>query len=167
METQYPQVVLFGSIPGDWREQHVIPALEAMGVTYYNPISPGGWWTPEMGDRETVVMAHCETIVMVFNTLTPAFTALAEAGWAALSAVLRGQHFILQVDPDYTPHFPEAVLQTEGGEDLYRAFKHWGTSSRHLVYGHAKQFTHERIHVVDDLDAVVHKLREIYASAPA
>lgn len=31
----YPQVISFGAIGGDWREQWVIPVLDALGVSYY------------------------------------------------------------------------------------------------------------------------------------
>jgi DNA-binding beta-propeller fold protein YncE len=46
-----PQVVLFGSIYGDWRERHVIPVLTELNVTYYNPLQPQGW-THQVGDIE-------------------------------------------------------------------------------------------------------------------
>lgn len=62
--TDYPQVVLFGSIYGGWRESPIIPVLEELGVSYYHPFQEGGW-TRESGDREAEVMARCETIVNV------------------------------------------------------------------------------------------------------
>lgn len=159
----YPQVVLFGAIAGDWREDHIIPVLDELGVTYYNPVAPaGGWWTKEMDNREAEVMAHCETIVMVFNKLSPSFTALAETGWAALGALQRGQHFILQLEMDYEPELPEVIRQTQAGPHLDKTLKHRATSSRHLVYHHARQFNHPKMHLVDDIAGVQTKLREIY-----
>ena len=157
-----PQVVLFGSIAGSWREEHVIPVLEELGVTYYNPIQENGW-TPQSGDIEAEYMAACETIVMVFNKSTPAFTALTEAGWAALGCVLRNQNFIMQIDRDYTFALDSSLTETEAGAQLERSLQHGATSSRYLVHRHALAFNHPRMFVVEDIQAVALKLRDIYA----
>lgn len=159
--TDIPQVVLFGSIAGGWREQHVIPVLEKLGVTYYNPVQPLGW-THQSGDFEAELMAACETIVMPFNTTTPAFTALAEAGWAALGVALRNQHLILQIDLDYPVALDPSITASEPGQQLQRALQHYATSSRYLVYKHAMAFQHPRLHVVKDIGGIAEKLREIY-----
>lgn len=156
-----PQVVLFGSIYGDWRERVVIPVLEELNVSYFDPSKPDGW-TPADGDLEAEVMARCETIVMVINRRLPSFTSLAETGWAALGAIQRGQHFILQVDQDYNLDLPDAIISTEEGARLANYMQHWVTSSRHLVMRHALEFQHELIHVVDSVDAVAETLRLIY-----
>ena len=160
MTGAYPQVVLFGSIYGGWREDHIIPVLDKLGVTYYNPI--GDVWTKEMGDREADVMAHCETIVIVINTLRPSFAGLAETGWAALGAAVRGQHLILQIDEDMTIDFPDFIRQTEEGAEIARNMQEWATRSRYLVLRHAHYFDVDRIHLVDDLDGVIAALRAIY-----
>lgn len=157
-----PQVILFGSIYGDWRENRVIPVLEELGVSYYNPTQKDGW-TKESGDREAEVMAQCETIIMVINKELPSFTSLAETGWAALGAAQRGQHFILQVDLDYTVELPDVITQSEEGQRIDKLMKHWAVSSRYMVVEHAKKFQVETLHMVDDLDGVVAKLRDIYA----
>lgn len=156
-----PQVVLFGSIGGGWREQHVIPVLEELGVTYFNPTQEHGW-THQSGDIEVEVMATCETVVMPINTTTPAFTSLAETGWAALGCALRNQHLILQIDLDYSIKLDPAITASEAGQQLQRALQHSATSSRYLVYKHATAFRHPRLHIVPDMAAVAAKLREIY-----
>jgi hypothetical protein len=158
----YPQVILFGSIGGSWREDHIIPVLEELGVTCYNPISPTGWWSKDLGDREAEVMAHCETIVMVINRTTPAFTSLAETGWAALGAAVRGQQFILQMDVEYPMTLPDAIRHTADGQEVEKALQHWATSSRYLVYNHAKQFNLPNLHLVDDMTGVIATLRTLY-----
>ncbi len=94
-----PQVGLFGSMKGGWREKHVIPVLEQLGVTYFHPGVTGGEWTEEMGQREAEVLANCETIVMVVNDSTPTLGGLTEAGWSAWGAAQRGQTFIHAVVP--------------------------------------------------------------------
>lgn len=159
--SEYPRVVLFGAIAGGWREKYVIPLLEELGVSYYNPVSKEVWST-QMGSHEVDLMAHCETIVMVFNRTSPAYAALAETGWAALGAALRGQHLILQIDLDYNFALPDAVRQTEEGQRVEALLNDWSEKSRYLVYHHARQFNFNRLHVVDDMEGVVTALREIY-----
>ncbi len=159
--TAYPQVVLFGSTMGNWREDHIIPVLDELGVTYFDPTGANNWVT-DMGDNEAEMMAHCETIVMVINTLNPSFTSLAETGWAALGAVERGQHFILQVDENFTYELPAPLRQAAGGAELEELMRHYTISSRYLVLRHARYFQHERLHLVDNLDGVIARLRTIY-----
>jgi hypothetical protein len=161
-EMDYAQVVLFGSIQGGWRESHVIPTLEALGVTYFNPVITDGDWTPAHGDIEAEIMANCETIVMVINCVAPSFSALAETGWAALGALHRGQHFILQVDQGCAFELPEALRAAAGGQNLDKQMQHYIRASRYLVNQHARYFQLDRLHVVDDLEGVVAQLREIY-----
>ncbi len=157
-----PQVVLFGSIYGGWREEYVIPVLDELGVTYYNPVQEHGW-THQSGDVEAELMAACETVVMPVNTITPAFTSLVETGWAALGCALRNQHLILQIDLDFTLSLDPAITASEPGQQLFRWLEHWTTSSRYMAYKHATAFSHPRLHVVADMAGVVTKLREIYA----
>ena len=159
--TNYPQVILFGSIAGDWRENVIIPVLEELGVTYYNPVSETGWNT-DLGDREAEVMAHCETIIMVLNRTSPSFTSLAETGWAALGAQVRGQTFILQIDHDLTYGLPESLQDHPDAQEVDAGLKHWVKSSRYLVDKHARQFNIPTMHVVDTLDDVVTVLRQNY-----
>jgi hypothetical protein len=157
----WPQVVLFGSIGGQWREQYIIPALEALQVTYYNP-NKGQDWTTALGDQEAEVMAHCETIVMVINDSSPAFGGLVETGWAALGAAQRGQHFILQIDLDYQYQMSAALRNNAEGVELEKYLNHATQASRHLVYKHAQQFNLKTLYVVDSITAVIAKLNHIY-----
>ena len=158
-----PQVVLFGLIGGDWREQQVIPVLTELHVTYYNPVQPLGW-THQSGDVEAEYMAGCETVVMVFNRTSPGFAALAEVGWAAAGCLERNQHFILQIDLDFPLHLPPELTALPAGAQLEKALQGWTTRSRYLVYKHACQFKHPRMHIVEDVPAVVTELRKIYGS---
>ncbi|MBX3086729.1 MAG: hypothetical protein KF716_34165 [Anaerolineae bacterium] len=161
----YPQVVLFGSISGGWRERAVIPVLERLGVTYFNPAS-GGDWTPEMGRREGEAMAHAETILMVFTNDLPSFTGLAETGWAALGAVERGQLFILCLPSEnFRANTPWYLRWSGYVQRITRLFNHYAKSSRLLVREHAAKFTHPNIHVVDSLEEAVTLLRQRYAVA--
>ncbi len=157
-----PQVVLLGSIPGERRERHVIPVLTELGVTYYNPVQPLGW-TQKAGNVEAEYMARCETVVMVFNKTLSAFAALAETGWAALGCIERQQHFILQIDLDYVVRLPPAVTAIPAGEQVEKDLQGWATRSRYLVHRHASKLKNPRLHLVQDVAAVVAKLREIYA----
>lgn len=161
----YPQVILFGSIYPDWREKYIIPVLEELGVTYYNPLSPTGWWFKELGDKEAIIMANCETIVMVFTSAFPSFTGLAEAGWAALGAQVRGQTFIMQIDHDVSYQLPESMRDAPEYADINRQLAHWTTSSRYLVQRHAEQFNIATMHIVDTIEDVVDLLRRKYRKA--
>jgi hypothetical protein len=161
-----PQVVLFGSIEGDWRERHVIPVLAELGVTYFNPVRPQGW-SPQDGDVEAEYMARCETVVMVFNRILPAFAALAESGWAALGCLQRNQHFILQIDLEFPFHLPPELTAMQAGAELEKSLQGWATRSRYLVHKHAGEFKLPRLHLVEDVPAVAAQLRKIYAREAA
>lgn len=156
-----PQVILFGSISGGWREQHIIPVLDELGLSYYNPVQEFGW-THQSGDIEAEVLAACETIVIPINRTSLAFTALAEVGWAAAGCALRNQHLILQIDLDYTVSLGPEITASEDGKRLEKALQHYATSSRYLVYKHAMAFNHLRLHIVPDMAGIAAKLREIY-----
>lgn len=162
MSQDYPQVILFGSIYPDWREKYIIPVLEELGVTYYHPLSPTGKWFKELGDKEAEIMAKCETIVMAFTTVSPSFTGLAEAGWAALGAQVRGQTFIMQIDYDMKFGLPESMKDAPEYNDFNGLLQHWATSSRYLVGKHAEQFDLPNIHLVDTLEDVAEVLRKKY-----
>lgn len=164
MSEAYPQVILFGSLLPDWREKYVIPVLEELGVTYYHPSSPTGWWYKELGDKEAVIMANCETIVMVFSSATPSFGGLAETGWAALGAQVRGQTFILQIDHNIQFGLPDSMKNAPEYEDLNRNLQHWATASRYFVQKHAEQFNLPNLHLVNTIEEVVAVLRQKYGN---
>lgn len=160
-----PQVGLFGSMKGNWREKHVIPVLKQLGVTYFHPGATGGKWTEAMGRREAEVLASCETIVMVINGTTPAFGGLAEAGWSALGAAQRGQTFILCVEPGYTWALPWWMRWIPGLERMRREAEGYAVRTRSLVVKHAKEFEGqvEHLTVADSTEQVIATLRAKYA----
>lgn len=158
-----PQVVLFGSMQGDWREQTVIPVLEALGVRYYNPHEPGINWNPDKGSVEAEMMAACETIVIVINGKTAAFTSLMETGWAALGATQRGQTLILAVLPEeYVEILPFYLRIFPKVREMNYFLNHYAKSMRNLVRGHAQQFDLPGLIVTDSLDGVVAALKDRY-----
>jgi hypothetical protein len=161
----HPQVILFGSIRGDWREQHIIPVLDELGVSYFNPIT-GTEWTEEMGRREGEVMAHCKTVVMVFNDTSPAFGGLTEAGWAALGSHRRQQTFILCVQTAYTLARPWWVRLLPGAGRFADLIEEYAQRCRFLVLEHARHLAEDdpRLIVVDTIDEVADALRRLYAS---
>jgi hypothetical protein len=163
-ETQHPQVVLFGSISGDWREQYVIPLLDELGVTYYHPGKPEGAWTEDLGRREGEVMAHAETIVMVFNNETPAFGGLAEAGWAALGCVQRGQTFILYIEPRYATSRPWWSRLIPDAQQWVAGIEGYANRTRFLVQEHAQRLADEidGLFVVTSIEAVLAALKKRY-----
>ena len=161
----HPQVVLFGSMSGGWRERDIIPVLDRMGVTYFNP-AVGGDWTPEMGKREGEAMANAETILMVFTNDLPAFTGLAETGWAALGASQRGQLFILCLLPNpFEEKVPWYLAWSPYVQRITRLYNHYAKSSRFLVREHAAKFSNPNIRLVDSIEEAVSVLRERYTNA--
>ena len=163
MESQYPQVILFGSIGGDWREKHIIPVLDELGVSYFDPrTSPT--WTEDMGRREAEVMEHCEVNVMYFNHTSPAFGGLTEAGWAALGTVQREQTFILCIERDYTVSYPWWARFIPGARARFDMIEDYSNRARFLVFEHAKKLAkdNERLMVVESVEAIVEELRRHY-----
>lgn len=164
--TTIPQVVLFGSMQGDWREKQIIPLLDELGVTYFNPAEPGINWNPAKGQREAEMMAACETILIVINATTPAFTSLAETGWAAVGAMQRGQTFILCILPEaYVETLPPYLKIFPKVREMNAYFNHWATSMRDMVKGHAEKFDLPNLHVTDSMEGVVAALKKRYAKA--
>ncbi len=159
-----PQVALFGSIVGEWREEHIIPLLDELGVTYFHPGQQGSPWTEEMGRHEAQVMARAETVVMVFLHYTPAFGGLAEAGWAAARAVQRGQTFILYVPGGFVLDVPGWFRHVPIVRMLVKVIEENANRARFLVSEHARQLAAECEHIIvaDSLDAVVEALRQRY-----
>lgn len=162
MQRQYPQVALFGSIQGNWREDHIIPILKQLNVTYFHPGTVDTQWTQVMGLREADVMVNAEVIVMVINHATPGFGGLAEAGWAALGASQRGQTFILHIPTGYK--FEGEGLASLFGKKYVDMLDDYGGRTRFLVNEHAKRFTDSvnGLYVVDSMPAIVDILKEQY-----
>lgn len=160
----YPKVGLFGSIQGGWREDHVIPLLKELGVSYFHPGASSEGWTQVMGLREADVLENCETIVMVINDSTPGFGGLAEAGWSALGANTRGQNFILYVQTEYHFDAPFPLQWIPAGKKLAHSMEDYAKRTRFLVSQHAKRFKHiPGLFVVDDIEGVVKSLKDLYA----
>ncbi len=161
-----PQVGLFGSIYGDWREKHVIPVLDELKVSYFHPGTPDQVWTEEMGQREAEVMQQAETIVMVINNETPAFGGLGETGWAALGAARREQTFILYVQPGYTWRASRWQRLIPGVGALIKEMEDYAQRTRSLVIKHAKRHAQDidRLIVVDSLPEIAAALRRLYGS---
>jgi hypothetical protein len=163
---EYPQVILFGSIYGEWRERHIIPVLDELGVTYYNPLSPTGKWYKELGEREAEVFEHAETIVMHLTNDTPSFASLAETGWGALSASQRKQNFILSLPKEEYRHtMPWWVQFVPPMKNMGKTIEDYTNRSRFLVDAHARRLVsgNDRLIVADDIKAVAAVLRMLYA----
>lgn len=150
--TEDAQVFLMGTIGGAyedpkrdcWRENTIQPVLDELGVTYFNPVVSN--WTEESAEIEARVIAQAETIVLVITAAHPSIGSLAESGWAVLSAIERGQTIIIYIAPD-SPN-----------EDSWRA--------RQIVLSQALPLAEnlDNVLIVNNLDAVVAALREIYSN---
>lgn len=161
---QYPQVALFGSTGGDWREDYVIPLLDKLKVTYYHPAELNTTWTQVHGTREADVMLYAETIVMVINHSSPGFGGLAETGWAALGAAQRNQAFILYIPTHYkfsVDGWSGFMPQTRQLADM---IDDYAGRTRYLVLEHARRFEKvvDNLHVVENMDEMLVVLKNKY-----
>lgn len=161
----HPQVALFGSITGGWRESFIIPVLQELGVTYFNPVIAGRGWTPEDGIREAEVMAHAETVVMVYNQHSPAFGGLVESGWAAVNTLQRGQTLILLIEGLYRMDVPRWLRWLPPVRALIDMVDEYALRARVLVQEHARRVaaTNDRVILAEDMAGVLAALRRIYA----
>jgi len=99
----HPQIGLFGtcgSPASKWRRDIFIPKLEKRGLPYFNPQVGPNEWRPEMAVQEAEHMASDEVIVLPISKETHGYGSLGEAGWAILSALLRGQKLGIFVQED-------------------------------------------------------------------
>src|SRR6476646_736192 len=83
-----------------WREP-IKAICKRLGVQYYDPTEQTRDWDETMGRREVEIMKECKVIVMAITGDTAGFASLAESGWAALSALKRGQAFGLYITPEF------------------------------------------------------------------
>ena len=109
-------VGLFGTCADSkWRDK-VIPLLEAAGVKYFNPVVEN--WTEECMKIEAEHAANDQVIMFVITGETTAIASMAESGWLALQAQLRGQNFIVVLD-DMNPE-PDPSLRINKTRKLLR-----------------------------------------------
>lgn len=162
----HAQVALFGSMAGEWREKIIIPVLDAMGVSYFHPGLGHDAWTESMGKREAEVISHAETLLMVVNSLSPAFGALAEAGWMAVGALKRGQTFILYVESRYEITPPAWYWLIPGMKNRLRVIEDYSNRARFLAKEHALRLSKEieGLTVAENMDEVVALLRQKYGA---
>jgi hypothetical protein len=90
-------VFLMGTV-GDsrWREPFK-KAFAQQGISFFDPRV--ATWTEADGRREAEELGRADIVVMAITPDTASIGALAESGWAALSAILRKQAFGLYIDP--------------------------------------------------------------------
>lgn len=121
-----------------WREP-IKAACAAEGISVLDPVVRV--WDEEAAHREREALQRAQVIVMAITNETASVGALAESGWAALSALKRGQALGLYVDPDYAPQ----AEGLDGGSQR----------ARQLVIQHAshlaQQFPELDIYLAKDL----------------
>ncbi len=155
------EVFLMGTAGAShWREP-LKAAFDANGITYYDPIVPV--WDEEARRREADALQRAAVVVMAITDETPSIGSLAESGWAALSALQRGQAFGLYVDP---AHAEKEITSTNvtgwlidtllGGRDRVDEEVAGGKRARKLVSSHAArlqlQFPDLNLYLATSLD---------------
>jgi hypothetical protein len=161
---EYPQVALFGSTGGNWREDYVIPLLKKLNVSYYHPAELDSTWTQVHGTREADIMLYAETIVMVINHSSPGFGGLAETGWAALGAAQRHQTFILYIPMRYKFTIEGWSMMMPQVRQLVDMIDDYAGRTRYLVLEHAKRFEAQvdDLYVVENIDGMLEVLKKKY-----
>eukprot|EP00937_MAST-01D_sp_MAST-1D-sp2_P004374 g4374.t1 len=114
------QVFLGGSCnPTTWRKDIAIPALEAAGITYYNPQVDD--WTPELAEIEARQKERSAALLFVIDSQTRAIASILEA----TEYICRGRIVVLAIE-DVQPGAPmqdgSAVLTIDDSQrkDLNR-----------------------------------------------
>ncbi|GAB4551802.1 MAG: hypothetical protein OHK0023_19140 [Anaerolineae bacterium] len=140
-----------------WREP-IKAACDAAGVTYFDPRVKV--WNDEAKQRETKALSEAKVVVMAITGETASVASLAESGWAALSALRRGQAFGLYVDPDVkdqssgklTGWLVDTFL---GGRERADEMETASERARLLVLSHARKLEHQfpqiEFHVAETL----------------
>jgi len=103
-------VGLFGTC-GDstWRDDKAIPALQAADLEFFNPVVAD--WTPDCMEVEARHAAEDRVILMGITGETTAVGSLAELGWIALQAQLRGQSVVVFLEDMDESTLDPAVAQ--------------------------------------------------------
>lgn len=116
-------VGLFGTC-GDsrWREEIAQPILEQASVEYFNPVVKD--WNEEARLREVDHAANDKVILLVITGETSAIGSLAESGWLALNARVRGQKLVAVLQNWFAPDDanPQDVKQNNKARDLVRKY---------------------------------------------
>lgn len=77
----HPHVFLGGTcgkLPG-WRHKIAMPALDAAGITYYNPQYPEGSWHDGLIEIEAIAKNNATQLLIVIEGSTRATTSILEA----------------------------------------------------------------------------------------
>lgn len=150
-------VGLFGTC-GDsrWREDFAIPVFGTLGIEYFNPVVKD--WNEEAMRREAEHASVDAVILMVITGETTAVASMAESGWIALQAYLRGQKLIMVLSD-----MPEEMepRKDERGE-YFRPNK-----TRNLLRQHISKLPPElsgTVFLCDDIRAAVKKAVELVTS---
>lgn len=149
-----------------WREP-IKTACAKVGITCFDPVVPE--WNEAAMKAEFEALITARVITMAITANTSGFGSLAESGWAALSALKRGQAFGLFVDKTFfmegfDPRLSQAssdLLNMLVGKDQSKDAKALADASRRarkLVDGHAhelaKQFPELNLFVAEDLESL-------------
>ncbi len=145
MTEQSALVFLMGTTAdSQWREP-IKAACAAEGISVFDPRVP--IWDEAASRREADALQQAQVIVMAITGETLSFGALAESGWAALSALKRHQAVGLYIDPHYVDQAGEPPSAASPKEASERA--------RQLVRQHAarlaEQFPALNLYLAQDL----------------
>lgn len=143
----------------NWREP-IKATCKQLGVQYYDPTEQTRDWDETMGRHEVAIMKECKVIVMAITADTAGLASLAESGWAALSALKRGQAFGLYITPEFEDKTMGPVQRLGSKIDALMGHKYDSVEAasrraRTLALGHAislaMEFPDLELFVANDL----------------
>lgn len=112
-------VGLFGTCGNSkWRDS-VIPVLEANGIEYFNPVILD--WNEECMKNEVLHASLDRVILLVITGETTGIASMAESGWIAAQAILRGQCLIMVIE-DVDPSLDSNELRINKTRALMRKY---------------------------------------------
>lgn len=155
MNTSLKSVVgLFGTCGSStWREDKVIPMLEAAGVDAFNPVVAD--WNEAAMKNEAENAATDQVILMVITGETTAIASMAESGWIALEAAARGQQIVIFLEDMLADDEPQK--DERGG--AFRPNKTRKLLRQHIVK--AAEAYPDNVFLVDSVEAAGAKAIEL------
>ncbi len=143
-----------------WREP-IKAVCKQLGLDCYDPTSITGNWDETVGRHEVALLQESKIVVMAITADTAGVGSLAESGWAALSALKRGQAFALYISPAFTDTQMGPIQRLGSRIDTlfghkYDSLEASSRRARILTLGHAmtfaKEFPDVDFYIANDLD---------------
>ena len=119
-----------------WRKDIAIPIIEKAGKKYFNPQRDD--WSEEHIPLEYNHLMHDKVIIHVITYETGGFGSLAETGWIAMGALLRGQKIGFYIE--------------DGLKNLLHPTER---RARNLIKDHIKNLKHKHVYLANNIPDLI------------